>query len=152
MGKRARTAAMAGAGLMAVVAPLIGGAEPAAAQVNTVEQSGALTFVDYGGSTPTCRVLDIASHDTSANTAGLRSSFTGGSDCFGFGHITVNLTLTYKDERGVAHEVNATADDDTSFTVDHAKSDVKTTVRVHYSDCNPNASATCDLTVTANPK
>ena len=110
-----------------------------------------MTFITYEGDGITCPLQDQASHDTSANTASAVGVPLGESRCFGINAFTT-VTITYKDENNLTHTSRASGTDIVNLSVDHAKSNVRTTVTVHYLDCNPDASASCDLTVTANPK
>ena len=134
---------------MATVAPALGGVTPAAAADATT--NGSLTFITYQGDGITCPLQAQASHDTSANTAFAVGVPLGESRCFG-DNVFTTVTIKYRDENNVTHTATAGGTDIVDLKVDHAKSNVRTTVTVHYSDCDANASASCDLTITANPK
>jgi hypothetical protein len=142
---------MAGAGLLAAMLPVLGGATPAVAQEYDASGYGSLTFITYEGDGITCPLQVQSSHDTSANTASIYAAPLGEARCIE-SNVATSVTITYKDQNGLTHTSRARGDDIVSLSVDHAKSNVRTSATTSYNDCNPNASASCDLTVTANPK
>ena len=136
---------------MATMLPVLVGATPAAAAVNTASGNGSLTFITYQGDGITCPLQDQASHDTSANTAFARGVSLGEPRCIE-SNVLVTVTITYKDENGLTHTSRSRGDDIVELSVDHAKSNIRTTVTATYLACDQSASATCEQTITANPK
>jgi hypothetical protein len=155
MGGRTRTVRMVGAALTAVVAALIGGAAPAGATVHSADQLGYLTFVSYEGSAFTCGVDVQVSRDDSAHTAHVYTYpfYSSGADstpCVV--DIPLDVTITYLDERNVSHSEHFDSYINFEADLDHVGSNVKVTTTADFADCDPTASARCDLTVTAAPK
>jgi hypothetical protein len=67
-------------------------------------------------------------------------------------NLSTDLTATYKDSAGVARTLNYSAGDLAGGSVTGAYSATSVSVDVHFRNCDPNRSASCDVTLTASPK
>jgi len=154
MGKPTRGFVLAGAGLLTAAAPFVMAPEPAAAAVNTDTESAQLTFVDNNGTTVTCTLTNSSNHDTTEKTATASGATGGDEQCFDPTFTFYAVTISAKDENGVTHTTTASATSQFSILarLDHAVSSVHTTVHVAFGNCNPGASASCEMTVAAAPK
>jgi hypothetical protein len=146
---------VATAGLLAGVASLVA-ADPAAASSNA-SADGSLTFARYGdGAAVTCTAGFTASHNTDDPNhpyVQIYESFAFLTaferECYDDAYIT--LTVTYTDADGRTQTTTSGSPPGT-LRVGGAKSNVTVAMTTYYTDCNPNASATCENTVTAHPK
>jgi len=148
---------MAVAGLLVAVAPLVVASEPAGAASTSASADGSLTFARYGDrAAVTCTAGFTAFHNTDdANHPYVQiyESFAFLTaferECYDDAYIT--LTVTYKDANGRTQTTESNAPPGT-LKVGGAKSNVKVQMRTYYLDCDPDASATCEMTISASPK
>lgn len=143
-----RALALASAGLLALVVPLVLEAQPASAAVYMVTTRENFDITDPFGGTFTCQVEDDASHDTVARTATATGSVPG--PCGGL-EYELYVEVSAKDENGQVHTVSSNVPPGSlSVTLANAVSAVTTTVTVTITDfaCASN----CTHTVHANPK
>jgi hypothetical protein len=145
---RARSLAMASAGLTALVGPLVVGTQPASAAVYTARTREDFEITaPIGGAKATCTVQDDASHDTDAHTATVTGSVPG--VCGGL-EYDLYVEVSAKDQSGQVHTMSANSPGNPTVTLTNAYTAVKTTVTVTITDfaCGSN----CSHTVHANPK
>jgi hypothetical protein len=152
MAGRARSVALAAAGVIALVAPLVVELQPAGATVWTATTREDFDITLPGppigpGGTFTCTVQDDASHDTVAHTATATGSVPG--VCGGL-EYELYVEVSAKDENGQVRTVSSTVPPGPAPTLDHAVSAVTTTVTVTITDLA--CASNCSHTVHANPK
>jgi hypothetical protein len=148
-----RRVALAAAGLATAAAPLLLGQEVAGAAATEAHDEQALTFVTSTDETITCTVSVDAFHNTDNANQPTLAFVTGISEpeaCFE--SLTTVLTASYKDSEGVTRTVNYEAGGTTGGTITGAYTATSVRAAVHFNNCDPNESASCDVTVTASPK
>jgi hypothetical protein len=125
--------------------------QPAQAAETVDVESGSLDFLTFDGRPVSCQGTVDAAHNTDNPDQPLltwSTDSTAGSDCGAFFHIIA----TYKDENGTTRSVRYTAPATSFGGVDGAYSPTTVTLEIDYTQCDPEQSATCTLTLTASPK
>ena len=152
MGKRLRAAAMAGAGLALTALPVLVSQQPAGAGTDT--KTRALTFQGFSGGAITCSLTNDSSHDTGepdAPFAHVFASASGGSNCSGI----MTIVIAFKDKQGVGRRIETGSADVVQHLnayVEGAYTSVQTHADITFASCDPDHSATCDLSVPTSPK
>ncbi len=156
MGRRVRGVALVAVGLVAAAVPVFGWVQPAAAAVNEDIKHPAITFVTFGGDTVTCTVRVAGYHDPGAKAAEVvMNDQTGsgiGSAAACFNGVSLDVTMTYKDEDGDPHSVRGRAYDYVVVDANHAATGVQAAASATFTACDPTKSATCVASATVAPK
>lgn len=144
---------MTAAGLATAALPLLFGQQVAGAAVTTAQDEQGLTFVTGTGQTITCTSSLETTHNTdNANQPRLewRTLLSGAQACFEA--IATDITATYKDSEGVTRTLHSGARSVTAGSVSGAYTATSVRADVHFFNCEPQQSASCDVTLTASPK
>jgi hypothetical protein len=144
---------MFGAGLALVGLPLVVSQQPAGAGTDT--KTRALTFQAFSGQAVTCSLTNSSNHDTGepdAPFATVFASVSGGSNCSGL----MTIVIAFKDKQGVGRRMEAGSSPDfvlhLSAYVEGAYTAVNTHADITFANCDPDHSATCELSVPTSPK
>jgi hypothetical protein len=150
MGRRARRAVVAAAGLALPFVPLIAGPQAAGAATKQANASGQITFVDlYTHESDTCTLNLHVQQDTTAHTAYAFANSSGSG--YACTHdVLFDVTIEYDDQSGWTHHATAESYNSATVRVDTAYTHLKGTVHAWFNDhLGPEP---FDLTISASPK
>jgi hypothetical protein len=129
-------------------------AQPASAANYNVDNFKSLTFINTNGAGRTCTVEDDATHnnDNANQPYTLVASGEGGdlTDCIN--RVLLTVTISYKDRDGVPRTVTSSGFSTSNLQAQGTYSAISTSVLAQYLNCDANQSASCEVTVTSNPK